>query len=267
MKEVYTLQVGEEGKQRLNTLNKLYNESTQKFLLSSGLQAGMEVLEAGCGTGEMACWIAEQVGPQGTVLAIDSSQEQLALAVNFAQIKGMSNISHQVKSIYDLTEEQGSFDLIFSRWVIGHLNNPEKGLTTLFNRLKPGGILITEAFHLDSTFSYPKSLALSQWRDIWTAVLAANGKDIRLSYELKHLMEKIGCCALKVNLFQPIMTSAEEKLQYYQNIKESYKFVLDSKIIHKDALDQILLELKKFAYEDHLVGHMRSMQVSGIKLK
>ena len=54
----YPIATGELDRQRLAIINNLYNPNIQQFITQQGLKPGMKVLEIGCGTGQMACWLA-----------------------------------------------------------------------------------------------------------------------------------------------------------------------------------------------------------------
>ena len=92
MSQEYILAVGETDRQRLEILNRMYNPITQYFLTQNGLKQGMTVLEVGCGTGDMACWLANQIGKKGKVVAIDNSSAQIKLSSEKAKNKGINNI-------------------------------------------------------------------------------------------------------------------------------------------------------------------------------
>lgn len=89
--------------------------------------------------------LAERVGPQGEVVAIDLQAKMLRRAEEKARQAKLGNISfHQVKM------GEGKFD--FQRFdrallvcVLGEIPAPEKAFQELFQALKPGGILsVTE---------------------------------------------------------------------------------------------------------------------------
>ena len=44
------------------------------------LSPGMQVLDAGCGSGEALAWLAQGVGPTGRVVGVDLSEAHLAAA-------------------------------------------------------------------------------------------------------------------------------------------------------------------------------------------
>ena len=76
----YVLTTGDNGADRLRLLDKVYGASTRRMLLEAGLRPGMRVLDVACGVGTVTCWIAEQVGERGAVVAADISPDQLAVA-------------------------------------------------------------------------------------------------------------------------------------------------------------------------------------------
>ncbi|MDP3706426.1 MAG: methyltransferase domain-containing protein [Legionellaceae bacterium] len=88
----YALSVGEKFEDRLMRLNVFSNPYSFTFLQRSGLKRGDHVIDVGCGIGELTCWLAEQVGREGKVVAIDISVEQLELARQRAAEKKLSNI-------------------------------------------------------------------------------------------------------------------------------------------------------------------------------
>src|SRR5437762_12046752 len=58
-------------------------------------RAGMQVLDVASGTGEPAISIAEIVGPEGQVTALDLSSELLEIASHRAKKRGLTNIAFQ----------------------------------------------------------------------------------------------------------------------------------------------------------------------------
>src|SRR4051812_5008291 len=56
---------------RLQSLEALFDAASQRHLADRGVQAGWRCLEVGCGAGSLALWLADRVGPTGSVLATD----------------------------------------------------------------------------------------------------------------------------------------------------------------------------------------------------
>jgi hypothetical protein len=60
-----------EAGQRFDALSELFNASTFRHLAALGLGLGWRVWEVGAGGPGLPSWLAEQVGPDGQVLATD----------------------------------------------------------------------------------------------------------------------------------------------------------------------------------------------------
>jgi tRNA A58 N-methylase Trm61 len=59
---VYILTTGAQDVERLRLLNLVYGPASHAVLRQAGLAEGLRVAEMGCGTGNVTCWIARQVG-------------------------------------------------------------------------------------------------------------------------------------------------------------------------------------------------------------
>jgi ubiquinone/menaquinone biosynthesis C-methylase UbiE len=101
-----------------------------------GLQPGMDVLEVGCGTGQITGWLSERVRP-GKVLAIDFSPAMLGKArerhldAEFA----LADICLEGPSL-------GLFDFVLCFHSFPHFRDQPAALRQIRRHLKPGGRLI-----------------------------------------------------------------------------------------------------------------------------
>ncbi|GMG83775.1 class I SAM-dependent methyltransferase [Paralimibaculum aggregatum] len=101
---------------------------------------GMRVLDAGCGFGDTACWLAEQVGPSGEVVGIDCCDGFLDYGRREAAARGLGNIVFAEADVESHPFE-GDFDMVFSRFGTMFFSNPVAALRNMRRALKPGGKL------------------------------------------------------------------------------------------------------------------------------
>ena len=118
-----------------------------------GLQTGARVLDVGCGTGRLAEWIAERVGPSGQVVGIDPLAERIALARE--RVPGGR---FQMGYAEDLGAfADGSFDGVCMSAVFHWVPNQSKALAESARVLRPGGKLgfttLPKELHAASTMS------------------------------------------------------------------------------------------------------------------
>jgi ubiquinone/menaquinone biosynthesis C-methylase UbiE len=110
-------------------------ESGKRLVERLGLAAGHRVLDVGCGTGRLARWIAEQVGPTGSVVGIDPLAERVALARAHA-----GGIRFEVGQAEDLGAFDGeSFDAVCLSAVFHWVSDKPKALAEIRRVLRPGG--------------------------------------------------------------------------------------------------------------------------------
>lgn len=265
----YFLQVGQEGKERLNVLNNLVNPSSQEFLKKIGLKPGITVLELGCGTGEMAIWIAKQISP-GKVIAIDNSSQQIAIARKLAQKEGVNNIEFKVISAYDLdkTELKGQIDLIFSRFVLNHLVAPLNVLYSLKDILKTGGILVIHDMIASNTLCYPENKTIKEWLNLLFKYYSLYKKDPNIGIKLVSLFNKIGLNVIDYEHHQALLKTPNEKLQIMRGVLETRQDILDKKMLSEEAFATLISNLKQLASDStRVLSFPANMIVAGKKLE
>ncbi|CAN5342665.1 hypothetical protein BH10PSE11_BH10PSE11_26850 [soil metagenome] len=99
----------------------------------------LDVLVAGCGTGQHAIQRAQQL-KSADVLAIDLSLSSLSYAIRKTKELGLSNLRYAQADILAL-EGNTTFDVIDSSGVLHHLKEPLTGWRRLAGLLRPGGLM------------------------------------------------------------------------------------------------------------------------------
>lgn len=107
-----------------------------------GLSAGMRALDAGAGTGAIARVMAELVGPKGSVVAFDASEERLAHGRKVAAERGVTNLEFVRGDLYAPELPAASFDFVWCEFVFEYLADPDKVLAHLVRLVRPGGKLV-----------------------------------------------------------------------------------------------------------------------------
>ncbi|MEP7274711.1 MAG: tetratricopeptide repeat protein [Betaproteobacteria bacterium] len=103
-------------------------------------EGALDVLIAGCGTGQEAIEAARQVSA-ARVLAIDLSRSSLAYAARKTDEAGVASIEYAQADVLQLASIGRSFDMISAVGVLHHLADPAAGLAVLVSLLREGGVM------------------------------------------------------------------------------------------------------------------------------
>jgi len=102
------------------------------------IRGGDSVLDIGAGTGLLAEYVAELVGPSGLVIGIDP----LPLRIEIAKRRAHPNLSFRVGNAYDLSEfSEDQFDVVYMNAVFHWLPEKREPLRQILRVLKKGGRL------------------------------------------------------------------------------------------------------------------------------
>ena len=121
----------------------------QDITRAVGLRPGDAVADIGAGTGLFTQLFAEQVGPKGTVYAVDIGPAFLKYIAGQAKKLGHEHVVKTVLNTQDSTElPAGSIDVAFICDTYHHFDHPEKMLASIHRALRPGGRLVIIDFDL-----------------------------------------------------------------------------------------------------------------------
>lgn len=126
----------EQERARLHVLADVFDPRTREVLTEIGVGPGWRCLDVGSGAGTVAGWLAEQVGPTGTVLATDVDTRFLAEPTDVLQIQQHDIVEQRLPS--------AAFDLIHARGLLQHLAQRDAVLGSLVEALAPGGHLVVQ---------------------------------------------------------------------------------------------------------------------------
>ncbi len=121
-------------------------EDCRMLLEALALKPGQTVCDLGCGNGFYTLELARQVGPEGTVYAVDIQPEMLRLLVARARQAKLFNIRPVLGTVIDPRLPVGEVDLVFCVDVYHEFSHPEQMLTRIRKSLRPTGQIVLAEF-------------------------------------------------------------------------------------------------------------------------
>src|SRR5450759_5108976 len=122
---------------RLEAISALFDPSTFRHVKRLGIRPAWRCWEVGAGSPTVPTWLADQVGPRGSVLATD---------IDLSRLAGPAGSPYDVRR-HDVGSDEpppGPFDLIHARLVLVHVPLRAQALLNLVRVLRPGGWLLVE---------------------------------------------------------------------------------------------------------------------------
>jgi ubiquinone/menaquinone biosynthesis C-methylase UbiE len=124
-------------------MNELLNEASLREL---NLRGGEKILDVGSGLGQFSRAMARASGVGGFVLGIERSAEQLAEARKLAPAEsGGGFVEFRKGDALELPlrdSEWESFDVVHTRFLLEHVNEPLRVVSSMMRAVRPGGRII-----------------------------------------------------------------------------------------------------------------------------
>jgi SAM-dependent methyltransferase len=117
-------------------------ESLALLLNCLRLTGGESILEIGCGTGAVTLPLAQAVGEQGRVVAVDISEPMLDVARQRLGESGLRTITLLLGDAQVMPLELAAFDVATSRMGVMFFADPVAAFRNIGSALKPGGRLV-----------------------------------------------------------------------------------------------------------------------------
>ena len=143
----------------LNECNRLERqaalESLDRHLRHFPPLTGLKILDAGCGSGAMARKVASS-HPRSAVVGVDLNPSYVAFARQHVEAQTLGNLSFEIGDLMALPFPNGSFDVVWSRFVLYFLPRPAAAIAEFRRILRPGGALIVSLHNWSTLINYPE---------------------------------------------------------------------------------------------------------------
>jgi len=253
----YVLATGNAAANRLRILHNVYGPGARDLLIRAGIQPGMRVVDLGCGTGMVTQLLAELVGPAGEVVGVDYSPEQVAEA-RASLPDHLTNVRFIQASATDTGLPREAFDLVYCRFLLIHLTQPEAALSEMRDLLKPDGIIACEDGDLTSASSEPPS-KLQEFSNLFGALGPKWGVDYTLGRRLFHLVLEANFPQPEITFNQPVFAEGENKRLLELSVAEAGPSFVKAGLTTDDELTETLAQMRRLNEDKKVLALMPRM--------
>ena len=188
----YILGINNEELERLRFQHGVWKDVSDAFFAKIGVGDGWKCLDVGSGPGFVSNDLRERVGESGEVTALEPAQYYLDYFKEESDKRGWKNIKYIQGSAETAELPKHHFDLIFVRWVIGFVPDPEKFIVNLLPSLKKGGVIAIEDYLYSGLGLYPKGGAFDHALDMVIRHWAVSGGDAFVAAKIPAIFRKHG---------------------------------------------------------------------------
>lgn len=256
VKGEYVLATGGAAANRLRILHNVYGPGARELLTRAGIKPGMRVVDLGCGTGMVTQLLAELVGPTGEVVGVDYSGAQVEQARALLPA-AFTNVRFIQASATDTGLPRESFDLVYCRFLLIHLADPQSALSEMRDLLKSGGIIACEDGDLTSAGSEPAS-KLQEFSNLFGALGPKWGVDYTLGRRLFHMVGT-NFSQVEVSLNQPVFAHGENKRLLELSVAEAGPSFVAAGIVTNDELNDTIAEMQRLNEDQTVLAIMPRM--------
>jgi ubiquinone/menaquinone biosynthesis C-methylase UbiE len=241
----YVLRGGSQGAERLRLLAAVKWPTTKTLLERVGVSPGMHCLDIGCGAGAVALCLADWVGPSGRVVGMDMDERCVELARAEARRLGL-NAEFQSGSATEI-QESSAFDLVFGRFVLTHLREPDKALLGMVRAARPGGLVVVEDIQFGGHFCYPACPAFDRYVTLYQQVVEKKGGDPNIGPRLLGMFLDAGLAEVNLEMVQPTYRQGPGKQIAAVTMEHIREAVVAAGLASNDEIDRIVADLESFA--------------------
>ncbi|MGH3086615.1 MAG: methyltransferase domain-containing protein [Rubrobacteraceae bacterium] len=131
------------------------------------LRPGERVLDAGCGFGGSAIWLAEEVGAK--VVGVNLAPDQIYHARRLAYLRGLSHrVAFEREDFTRTSFPDESFDVVWAVESVCHTGDKPGFLSEARRLLKPDGrLVVADFFRTGRSFEADEERLLREWLSGW----------------------------------------------------------------------------------------------------
>jgi SAM-dependent methyltransferase len=147
-------------------------ENSAAYLLAE-LRPGLDLLDVGCGPGNITIDLARRVSP-GRVVGVDAAATVVDAARTAAAEQGVPRVEFDVADVYELPFADATFDVVHAHQVLQHLADPVAALRQMRRVCRSEGVVAARDSDYETFTWYPASAGLTRWLALYRAIARGN---------------------------------------------------------------------------------------------
>lgn len=210
------------------------------------IRNGARAIDLGCGPQGVLDLLSERVGPEGTVVGLEASEQFVASARKFISDRGLANVEIVQGDAKDSRLPRGSFDVVFTRLVLINVPEPERIVNEMVALARPGGVVASHEADFLSHFCDPPSAAWDRLLDILQTYSRTSGIDLFIGRKTHRMLRHAGVENVQV---RPVIHTYPHQhnrrtilLDFIRNVRDK---VIAAGLTNDDELSNLTEQLRR----------------------
>ena len=162
----YVLGTHEEELRRLGLQHRVWRPYVLDCWRRAGITVGKRVIDVGAGPGFATLDLAEIVGPNGAVTAIERSHNFVQALRQAVDARSLTNVTSYELDLMNDELPNETFDISWCRWVAAFVSDPARLVEKISGVLRRGSVAIFHEYgQYESWRCYPRMPHLERFRE------------------------------------------------------------------------------------------------------
>ena len=203
----YYLGTHDDEIRRLGVQHRVWRPQVLDAFRRAGVTVGSRIIDAGAGPGYASLDLAEIVGSDGRVIALERSERFIAALGAAAAARSLENIIiHNMDLVTDRLPAE-NVDAVWIRWVFAFVSDPIAVLQKLSAALRKGGVIIIHEYMDWGTMNWtPRRPALTEFVEVAIREWRASGGEPDIAVALLPMLSRSG---LRLREARPIIHAVQ----------------------------------------------------------
>jgi SAM-dependent methyltransferase len=189
----YILGTHDEEIGRLALQHRVWRPRTLDAWRRAGFTTGQALLDVGCGPGYATLDLAEIVGAQGRIVAVDRSRRFLDALDAVLRQRDLHNVAAHELDLDDADLPVSGADGAWCRWVFAFVKRPRDLLVRIGGALREGGVLVLHEYFDYSTWRLaPRSPEVEEFVRVVMESWRAEGGEPDIGLSLPLWLDELG---------------------------------------------------------------------------
>jgi ubiquinone/menaquinone biosynthesis C-methylase UbiE len=199
-------------------------EESGRLFDQIGLAAGSRVVEIGCGPQGCLELLSNRVGPMGSVVGVELSDDAVQRAQSFLSERRLDNVEVRQGNAAETGLPRESFDLATARLVLVNIPEPEKIVAEMATLVRPGGVVALHEADWIAHVCDPPLPAWDKLRQVLDNYAEAKGMDLYVGRRIPRLLRNAGLIEVQANplihIYGPEHTRRPIFLNFVNNLRD-----------------------------------------------